>query len=130
MLLNNILDKVVTMFCRPNLEIQKLLAMTIFRAVSVYLLPFSSNVSDVAIFLSNCKQTSLYSFIPLVVEESQRNHACSRWRSQSSTLLSEKKNNLKHRNLNRKWIEKKKKSGAWHHQSFRLNSKLSSSISS
>ena len=129
MLLNNILDKVVTMFCRPNLEIQKLLAMTIFHAVSTYLLPFSSKVSDVAIFLSNWKQTSLYSFIPLLVEENQRNHACSRWKLQSSTLLSEKKNNLKHRNLNRKWI-KKKEIWSMAPSKFRLNSKLSSSISS
>ena len=128
MLLNNILDKVVTMFCRQTLEIQKLLAMTIFRALSAYLPPYSSKVSDVAIFYSNCKQTSLYCLIQLLIEEIQRNLACSRWKSQSRTLLSEKKDNLKVRNINRKWIEKK--SGAWHHQIFRLNSKLSSSISS
>ena len=39
MLLNNMLDKIVTMFCRPNLEIQTLLAMAIFRAPSAYLPP-------------------------------------------------------------------------------------------
>ena len=132
MLLNNILDKVVTMFCRPNLQIQKLSTMAIFRAASLFTaIEYSSKVSNVAIFLSSCKQTSFYFLITLLVEESQRSQSWSQWKSRSKTLLSKKKNNLKRRNITRKWIEKIKKSGACrHHRSFNLNSKLSWSISS
>ena len=121
MLLKNILDKVVTCFVDPVSKPEAFGNDHISRFLSLFTaIVYSSKASDIAIFLSNCKQPSLYSLIPLLVEESQRNHACSRWKSQSRTLLSEKKNNVKHRNINRKWIEKKKKSGAWHHQSFKI----------
>ena len=131
MLLKNILDKVVTMFFRPNLESQKLLAMTIFCALSAYLPPQY-------IF----RKFPMLLYFLVIVNKLPCIPSSHYWMKKASvtTPAPDENHRVELYHLKRKIIwnieipieheSKKKKSGARHHQSFRLNSKLSSSISS